>query len=159
MPTSEAEHTALVRRFLADVISEGDTGAIDHFLAGDPRLHEPTAGGSPIGPGIDPVAMAILSAADLEVDLEHVVARDAEVAVMATLAGHLGGIPSSLGLPGDSFEIGWFAVFRIEDGNIAGIRSIPDKLALLQQLEVLPRSRGTGAAEWWLRQPDHSTHD
>lgn len=136
MPTTPRENAALVRRFLLDVVDGGDTAAVGTLLDENATEHHLVFGDA--HDGATALGWRVLAAADVAVDVEHVVAAEGEVAVRATVAGIHRESLMDLAPTGASFEIAcaWFC--RVENGRIAEIRSLPDGLGLLRQLGALP---------------------
>lgn len=74
---------------------------------------------------------------DLEIDIEDLVAEDDLVAVRATMRGVHAGPLMDLEPTGEAFEMAYMWFYRIDDGQIAELWSLPDGLGLLQQLGAL----------------------
>jgi len=110
MVATPRENAALVRGFLTDVVSGGDTDAVSAFLA----------------------------AGDVDITIDDVVAATDQVAVLGTVTGTHCESLMDLAPTARSFEIAcaWFC--RIEDGQIAAIYSLPDGLGLMQQVDAIP---------------------
>lgn len=81
----------------------------------------------------------MLAAADVDVTVEDVVATDDRVAMRATVAGTHRESLMDLAPTGRSFEIAYAWFYRIDDGRIAVIHSLPDGLGLLRQVGALPK--------------------
>lgn len=136
MGTTRQENAALVRRFLIDVVAGGDTDAVDDFVAGDLRdrnlVFEETVDR---GPAVA-LGWRVLAAAAVDIDIEALVASEDAVAVLATVSGVHEGSLVEMAVTGESFEIIYVWFCRVPDGRISEIRSLPDGLGLLQQLDV-----------------------
>lgn len=135
MTTPPQENTALVRRFLTDVVAGADRAAFEAFAAedfvdhnlvfGDDQPHEADSG----------MAQSVLAAAgDIDIAIEQLVAADDSVAVRATVRGTYHGSLRNLALSGTSFEVPYVWFYRIEDGQIAEVWSLPDGLGIVRQL-------------------------
>lgn len=135
-PTPQ-ENTALVRRFLSDVLVGGDTDASDAFVAEEAVDHNLAFRSDPDSDGVEDVGRAVLAAADVEVEPHDIVADEDVVAVRATATGTHRESLLDLTPTGGSFEIPvvWFC--RVEDGQITEIWSLPDGLGLLRQLGAI----------------------
>lgn len=136
METTQQENAALVRRFLVDVVAGGDTDVVDDFVASDledRNLVFEAAGNTE--PTVS-LGWRMLAAATVDVDVEELVAAEDTVAVLATVSGVHEGSLVEIGATGSSFEIAYVWFCRVENGRIAEIRSFPDGLGLLQQLDV-----------------------
>lgn len=135
-PTPQ-ENTALVRRFLSDVLVGGDTDASDAFVAEEAVDHNLVFPNGPDSNGVEDVGRTVLAAADVDVEPQEIVADEDLVAVRATASGTHRESLLDLTPTGDSFEIAvvWFC--RVEDGQITEIWSLPDGLGLLRQLGAI----------------------
>ncbi|MFB6235620.1 MAG: ester cyclase [Halopenitus sp.] len=138
MRTTPQENAALVRRFLTDVVVGGDTDAIDTFLTDDPVDHNLVFGERRRQDAMMTLGWRVLAAADVGVEIDDVVATGEQVAVRATVIGTHTKSLMDLAPTGASFEIDYVWFFRIHDGSIAEIWSLPDGLGLMQQLGALP---------------------
>lgn len=139
MGSRSQENASLVRRFLIDVVAGGDTDAIEAFITEDLGDHHLVFGDTSER---EPVTMAgwrALTAADIDVTVEDVVATEDKVAVRATVTGTHRESLVDLASTGASFEIAYVWFCWIEDGQIAEIWSLPDGLGLVQQLDAIPQ--------------------
>lgn len=138
MAPTTRETVALVKQFLTDVIAAGDTDALDHLLADDVVSHQPVLN---VGDGWNAerqMFWRVLSAADIDITIDDVVASGDQVALRGTVTGTHTESLLDVAPTGASFEIDcvWFA--RTDDGRISEIWSLPDGLALIRQLGVNP---------------------
>lgn len=138
MRDTPQENAALVRRFLTDVVVGGDTDAVDSFLTDDAVDHNLVFGERRKPDATTTLGWRVLAAADVDVDIDDVVATGERVAVRATVTGTHTESLMDLAPTGASFEIGYVWFCRIHDGRIAEIWSLPDGLGLMQQLGALP---------------------
>lgn len=139
-PTPQ-ENTALVRRFLGDVLVGGDTDAVEAFVAEDGVDHNLVFRSDPADESVVDVGRAVLAAADVDVEVHEIVADQSRVAVRATVRGTHSESILDLAPTGERFEIAcvWFC--RVEGGQIAEIWSLPDGLGLLRQLGAISEER------------------
>jgi len=137
LPTTR-ENAALVRRFLTDVVVGGDTDALDAFVTEDVVDHNLVFGDGHGREVVTALGWSVLAAADVDVEIEDVVAADDKVAVRATVTGIHEQSLMDLAPTGASFEIGYVWFCRIEDGRIAESWSMPDGLGLMQNLGAIP---------------------
>lgn len=139
MTTTQEENAALVRRFLYDVVSGGDTDAVGTFVTEDVADWNLVFG---IDQASESEATAlgwrVLAGTDIEIDIEQVVASTDQVAVRATAIGTHRESLLDLAPTGRSFEIPYAWFCRIDDGQIAAIWSLPDGLGLMQQVDAIP---------------------
>lgn len=145
MPTEAEENASLVRRFLTDVIADGDRDGLEAFVAEGISYHDLAVGSSSDLAKMDSLGRGVLAAADIDIDIVQTVAEDDMVAVRATISGDSGGVPFDLGSSGKGFEIAHVSFYRIEDGRIAESWSLHDRLGLAEQLEVRPSRWGSPA--------------
>ena len=138
MTTTPEENEALVRRFLSDVVAGRDTAAVDTFLAEDATDHNLVFGDRHEHKELTTLGWRVLAAADVDVEIEDIVATNQRVAVRATIAGTHQESLMDLAPTGRSFTITYAWFCRIADGRIAEVWSLPDGLGLLQQLDALP---------------------
>ena len=140
MAPKPEENEALIRRFLTDVVGDGDLEALEAFVAEDAVVHDLAFGGETGYGKVDALGMGILAAADVDVEIDDLIAGGDRVAVRATISGAVKGIPTETTATGGSFEIAHVGFYRIEDGRIAKTWSLSDALGLVRQLEVAPRA-------------------
>lgn len=138
MAPTPRENAALVREFLTDVVSGGDTDAVSAFLAEDVIDHNLVFEGEQDHETVTVLGWRVLAAADVDITIVDVVATIDRVAVLGTVTGTHCESLMDLAPTGRSFEIAcaWFC--RIENGRITEIQSLPDGLGLMQQLGALP---------------------
>lgn len=138
MATTPQENASLVRRFLTDVVAGGDAEALEAFFTEDAAHRDLAFGGASEREDVTALGWRLLAAADVEVDIEDLVATDERVAVRATVTGTHRESLVDLAPNGASFEIAYVWFGRIENGQIAEMWSLPDGLGLLQQLDAIP---------------------
>lgn len=138
MAGTPRENAALVRGFLTDVVSGGDTDAVSAFLAEDVVDHNLVFEERDDHETVSALGWQVLAAADVDITIDDVVAATDQVAVLGTVTGTHCESLMDLAPTGRSFEIAcaWFC--RIEDGQIAAIYSLPDGLGLMQQVDAIP---------------------
>lgn len=132
------ENSALVRRFLLDIVSGGDTDAIDLLVTEDVAEHGLLSEDSQDLEPLKSFGWRALADSDVSVTVGDVVAGPNQVAVRSTITGthreHWMGLQPTE----NEFEIPcvWFC--RINGGRITEIWSLPDGFGLLQQLDIIP---------------------
>ena len=89
MKTTREENAALVRRFLTDVVAGGDTDAVETLVTEDVADRNPVFGPDRCSEqeSVTGLGRNVLAAADVDIDIEAVVATDEQVAMRATVAG------------------------------------------------------------------------
>jgi predicted ester cyclase len=141
MTPTPQENTALVRRFLTDVIAGSDHDALDAFVTDDAVDHNLVFGDHQGREPADLLGQSVLAAVgDIDLRIEASVAEGDTVAVRATVRGTHQGSLLDLAPTGKSVEIAYVWFFRIKDGQIAEVWSLPDGLGLVQQLDAIPES-------------------
>ena len=140
MKTTREENAALVRRFLTDVVAGGDTDAVETLVTEDVADRNPVFGPDRCSEqeSVTGLGRNVLAASDVDIDIEAVVATDEQVAMRATVAGTHRESLMDLAPTDVSFEIVYAWFYRIENGRITEIWSLPDGLGLMQQLGVIP---------------------
>ena len=149
---STEEHKALVRRYLDEVWSQGNTGAVDDILAAGYQLRAlqgTTGHADRVAQGIQrlkrSVAMYHQAFSDLRIAPQTIVAEGDRVVVewiaQATHSGAFRDIPAT----GKHLSYAGINIYRIEDGKIAEELYLGDRLGLWQQLGLIPESRKLAA--------------
>ena len=140
---SAEQSEAIARRYYAEAHNTRDLGLVDdlveELLAPDFVHHDPFPGTTPDREGVKQMFALFRSAfPEAEFVIEVVVAGEDGAAVRWTLRGtHEGewvGIPPT----GRRFEIPGMHMIRIQGGKIVEEWRNADRLALLQQLGVIP---------------------
>jgi steroid delta-isomerase-like uncharacterized protein len=144
------DNKAIIRAFVETVWNGRQLDRADEIVAADFVDHAPMPGQAPGREGVKRKwAMYLDAIPDFRVTIEDLVAEGAKVAVRRSYEGtHRGG--PLLGIPatGNRFQFGGISIFRLADGRIAEHWEQLDRLALMQQLGVVPapdaRSAPTG---------------
>jgi steroid delta-isomerase-like uncharacterized protein len=138
---SVEENKAVARRFYGDILSGHQLDLAEEIFASDYTDHDPgNLEGNHYGAegARNEVAGYIAGLPDMRVAIEDIVAEGDRVAIRGVLRGtHLGslfGIPAS----GKTVEISTSQIFRVVDGKLAEGWLEIDRLAMLQQLGVIP---------------------
>lgn len=135
MTSLPQRNAALVRRFLTDVVAGEDQDAFEAFVAEDVVDHNLVFGGEQPHERDWGFAPSVLAAAgDIDVEVEQLVSADDSVAVRATVSGTYHDSLRNLALSGASLDVAYVWFYRIEDGQIAEVWSLPDALGIVQQL-------------------------
>lgn len=137
MATPPRKNAALVRRFLTDVVTGGDTDAVATLLTEDMVDHNLVFGDRQGQEGVTALGWRVL-AADVDVTIDDEVATEEEVAIRGTVAGSHRESLMYLAPTGKSFEIAYVWFCRIEDDKIAEMWLLPDGLGLMQKLGAIP---------------------
>ncbi len=133
------ESEAIARRYYAEAHNTRDPDLVDELFAPDYVHHDPFPGMSPDREGTKRSFSLVQTAfPDAEFEIEEVVAGEDKAAVRWTLRGTHEG--EWLGIPptGRRFEIPGMHMIRIHDGKIVEEWRNGDRLAMMQQLGVIP---------------------
>lgn len=140
-PTTQ-ENIALVREFLNEVVAGGDTDALDIFLSDEADDHQLVLDGGLRATSRSSTVSRVLAASDVEISIDDTVAAADRVAVRGTVTGTHRESLADVAPTGRSFAISFAWFFRVENGKIEEIWSIPDGLGLLRELNACPDGRG-----------------
>lgn len=138
MAGTPQENSALVRRFLTNVVVGGDTDAVPLFLTDDVNHHNLVFGESQYRDGATALGWRVLAAADIDLEIAGIVATEDCVAIRAVVSGTHQESLMEFAPTGASFEIDYVWFCQIDDNRISEIHSLPDGLGLMQQLGALP---------------------
>ena len=149
---STEEHKALVRRYLEEVWSRGNTGEIDDILASNYQLrvlqgtsgHEDRVSHGTAGVK-QSVAMYHQAFADLQITPQTIIAEGdrvvAEWTARCTHSGAFRGIAPT----GKQLSYAGITIYRVESGKIVEEVYLGDRLGLWQQLGLVPDTRKLAA--------------
>jgi steroid delta-isomerase-like uncharacterized protein len=144
------ENKAIIRAFVETVWNGRQLDRADELVAADFVDHAPMPGQAPGLEGIKRKwAMYLDAIPDFRITIEDLVAEGDKVAVRRTYGGtHRGG--PLLGIPatGKRLQFGGISIFRVANGRLVEHWEQLERLALMQQLGVVPspeaRSAPTG---------------
>ncbi len=138
------DNKALVRRFTEEVFNNRNLAAIDEFLASDqvdhtlPPTLPPTTEGSR-----QAISTYLKAFPDLHITIDDLVAEGDRVVSRFTSRGvqrgAVGGVPPM----GRRIQISSYLTARVANGKIVEMWGLDDRLALLQQLGVIPALLGS----------------
>jgi steroid delta-isomerase-like uncharacterized protein len=140
-PMSPEENKAITRRFVDEVQTEGNIGAIDEYLADSFVNHSIPPGFPPDREGVKQLFTMFRTAfPDFRAVIHDMVAEGDEVVTRKTFYGtHEGeflGIPAT----GKEVTIELIDILRLADGKITDHWNVVDQLGLMQQLGVIGTS-------------------
>jgi steroid delta-isomerase-like uncharacterized protein len=129
----------VIRAYVETIFNQRQVDRADELVAADYLDHAALPGQAPGLQGAKQKwAMYLAGIPDLRVTIEELVAEADKVAVRRSYEGtHQGEL---LGIPptGKQVQLGGISIFRLADGKIAEQWEQLDRLALMQQLGVLP---------------------
>ena len=137
---SEAENSALLRRYYEEVVNQGNLVVVDELIAPDYVSHHNDPAHLPPGPaGVKAfITMTRQGFPNLHLTVNDLFAQGDQVASMWTMEGtHTG---DWFGAPASSKQAKWsgIAVTRFANGKIAEDWYNFDQVSLLQQLGIIP---------------------
>jgi predicted ester cyclase len=136
---SPDDNKALIRTYVETIFNQQQVDRAGELVAPEYVDHAALPGQAPGLEGVKQKwAMYLAGIPDLRVTIEELVAEGDKVAVRRSYAGtHRGEL---LGIPptGRPVRIGGISIFRLTGGKIAEQWEQLDRLALLQQLGVIP---------------------
>ena len=138
---STEQNKATVRRFIEEMLSRHDFSVAGEIFTADFVDHDmddPDGRASGVQGARDEVARYIAGFPDMTVSVEDLFAEGDRVAFRGTLRGThqgpFGGIPAT----GKPVSVTAQQIYRLVDGKIAEAWLSIDRLAVLQQLGVMP---------------------
>jgi len=132
------DNKEVIRAYVETIFNQKQVDRAGELVAPDYVDHAALPGQAPGLEGVKPKWAMYLAIPDLRVTIEELVAEGDKVAVRRSYAGtHRGEL---LGIPptGKQVQIGGISIFRLAQGKIAEHWEQLDRLALMQQLGVLP---------------------
>lgn len=142
---TEQENKALNRRFVEEVINQGNIDAIDKLL--DPGVVDhATPPGFPAGrEGAKQFATMIRSAfPDVHLTIEDMIAEGDKVVVRSTWSGTHQGEFMDIPATGRRVTVSAIDISRVADGRMVEHWEQSDALGLMQQLGVVPSPEEVG---------------
>ena len=139
---SAEDNKALVRRFVDEVQSQGNTDLIDEICSPEFVNHSTPPGLPPDREGIKIVtAMFRKAFPDSYFTVEDMIGERDKVATRKTFHGTHEGEFMSIPPSGKTVTMGLIDVVRISEGQVVEHWSIGDNLGMMQQLGIVPRQR------------------
>jgi steroid delta-isomerase-like uncharacterized protein len=135
----DSDNSTVVRRLFDEVVNAHDVSSLDSLVAPDVVDHQQVIfaeADQGVGAGLQ---MLFDGFPDFRGELEQVVADGDQVAARFHLSGTNTGEYRGLPAPtGRHAEWDAMAVFRLEDGRIAEVWGVADRMGMLTQLGILP---------------------
>ncbi len=129
------ENKSLVRRYVEQVLNQGNLNVLDEFLSPNyKRYLSPIA--APLGPELQRQRLAGLRAAfpDVHLAIDDITAEGERLTVCMTLRGTHRGTFQGIAPTGKPVMVFAFDIVRIENGKFVEHWGGPDTMNLLQQL-------------------------
>lgn len=160
MTSHEDAHAALVRRFLTDVVGEGDVDARTVLVADDVQIHGTGLRNTCDGNELVGYLSGILAACDFDVSVEKTVASGDFVGVRSELSGTLDGLPEEGYPQRRSFTVDCASFHRIEGDRIVEMWILVDHRSLIEQLGgTVPATAVKPANDNSVHEPEDSNND
>ena len=137
---STEENKALVRRFVDEVQSAGNTDAIDEICSPEFVTHSAPPGAPSNREGVKQLtAMFRQAFPDSYFTIEEMMAEGDKVATRKTFYGTHQGEFMGILPTGQQVSMGLIDIVRIADGRVVEHWSMGDNLGMMQQLGIVPR--------------------
>ena len=137
-PADLEAHKAIVRRFVEEIFVAGRADAVDELVAEDFVPHGWPSTGDPRGDLKRTIERVAGGLADVEFNIEDLIAEGDRVAArLTTSATHVG---TFMGMPATHrrYTLEEIHIFRIRDGQVVEHWHTFDRMSLMQQLGVEP---------------------
>jgi steroid delta-isomerase-like uncharacterized protein len=140
------DNKAIVRAYVETVWNGRQLERADEVVAPDFVDHAPLPGQAP---GLDGAkrkwAMYLDAIPDLRVTIEELIAEGDKVGARRSYEGTHQGVLLGIPATGKQLRVGGISIFRLADGRIAEHWEQLDRLALMQQLGVIPAPGASSA--------------
>ncbi len=129
------ETKSLVRRYVEQVLNEGNLNVLDELLSPNYKRYL-SPRGAPLGPELQRQRLAGLRAAfpDVHLAIDDIIGEGERVVVCMTLSGTHRGTFQGIAPTGKRVTVFAFDIIRVENGEFVEHWGGPDTLNLLQQL-------------------------
>jgi steroid delta-isomerase-like uncharacterized protein len=141
------DNAALFRRFVEEVVNQGNVAAIDDLTSPDFTEHEELPPGIPQDrEGVKQLFSALHQAfPDLTATVEDEIVQGDKVVFRMTWRGTHEG--ESLGIPPTGQQVTFLVIdiVRVSDGKLVEHWGVSDQLSMLQQMGAIPQPGGAPA--------------
>jgi steroid delta-isomerase-like uncharacterized protein len=136
---SNEDNKTLIRRFNEEVFNKRNLAAVDEFITPDQVDHSLPPGLPRTREGTrQAISMTLTAFPDLNLKVEDMIAEGDKVVTTYTTCGTQRGALAGLPPTGKKVAVSGIVISRIVDGKIAEQWGLDDRLAMLQQLGVIP---------------------
>lgn len=134
------QNKALARQLVEEVLNRGDMSRADEFLAADFIEHEELPPGVPPGREAPKQLTTMLRSAfpDFKATINDLIAEGDKVVIHMTWNGTQQGEFMDIPPTGKRISVGVFDILRIAEGQIVEHWGLMDRMAMMQQLGVMP---------------------
>jgi steroid delta-isomerase-like uncharacterized protein len=138
---SVQENKILVRRFLTEIVSQGDLAKTGELLTPNFTLYHPAMPGPVDVEGFkQAITMFRTAFPDLKVVVEDLIGEGNKVTARFTMSATHRADFMGIAATGKQVSIGGIGAYRIENGKIAEDRVAEDLMGLMQQIGAIPTS-------------------
>lgn len=134
------QNKVIVRQLIEEVFNQGKMSRVDELFAPDFVEHEELPPGMPSGREAPKQMTTMLRSAfpDFKATIDDLIAEGDKVVIHMTWSGTQKG--EFMGIPptGKSISVGVFDILRIAGGKIVEHWGLMDRMAMMQQLGVIP---------------------
>jgi predicted ester cyclase len=138
---SVEQNKVVAERFFEEVFNNKKVEFVDEIVASDVVDHNKIIFAQPEGPGgvAEGIGMLLVAFPDLSATVERLVGEEDYVVAKVRMAGtNTGPYPRVPEPTGRHTEWGSMVLFRMEDGKIAELWGVSDRMGMLTQLGILP---------------------
>ncbi len=139
---SGEENKVLLRRYIEEVLNQGNIDAVDKFFAADCVDHTAPPGTAPGANGIRQLLTVTLAAfSNIHATIEDIIAEENKVVTRFTARGTHTGEFLGIAPTGKEVSLMQISIDRISGGKIVEHWGLADQMALMQQLGFAPSTR------------------
>lgn len=139
---SAEENKVLLRRYIEEVLNQGNIDSVDKFFAADCVDHTAPPGTAPGATGIRQLLTATLAAfSNIHATIEDIIAEENKVVTRFTARGTHTGEFLGIAPTGKEVSLMQISIDRVSGGKIVEHWGLADQIALMQQLGFAPSTR------------------
>lgn len=139
---SAEENKVLLRRYIEEVLNQGNIDSVDKFFAADCVDHTAPPGTAPGATGIRQLLTATLAAfSNIHATIEDIIAEENKVVTRFTARGTHTGEFLGIAPTGKEVSLMQISIDRVSGGKIVEHWGVADQTALMQQLGFVPSTR------------------
>lgn len=136
---SVEENKVLLRRYIEEVLNQGNVDALDRFFAADCVDHTAPPGTPPGVGGIKQLlSMTLAAFSNISVTIEDMIAEENKVVTRFTARGTHTGEFMGIAPTGKEVNLTQICIDRVASGKIVEHWGLADQMSLLQQLGGMP---------------------
>ena len=138
--TSKIDNKTVVRRFIDEIVNNGNYEVADDLIAETYTRHDPGMPAEQHGPGefVAMIQMFREVFPDVNVEIETMITEDNLVVFRATESGTHEGPFTGVEPTGNAFEMSGLVMHRVEDGKVTETWANWDTLGMFRQLGINP---------------------